>query len=99
MADFLGHEVAQLGDEVWPVGRDGVARVVPVLLNGMDDVALLLPTLEERLVGARREAVGVRKDDGAMEDGRGHGVVAFGRHDGDVMPCGNKRYFQAKRLV
>ena len=99
MADFLGHEVAQLGDEVWPVGRDGVARVVPVLLDGVDGVALLLPTLEERLVGARREAVGVRKNDGAMESGRGHGVVAFGRHDGDVMPCGGKRYFQAKRLV
>ena len=99
VADLLDHEVAQLGDKVWPVGRDRVAWVVPVLLDGVDGVALVLPALEDRLVGARRETVGVRKNDGAMESGRGHGVVAFGRHDGDVMPCGGKRYFQAKRLV
>ena len=99
MADFLGQEITQLGNEVWPVGRDRVARVVPVLLDGVDGVALVLPTLEERLIGARRETVGVRKDDGAMKIGRGHGVVAFGHHGGDVMLCGGKRYFQAKRLV
>lgn len=99
LTDFLAQEIMQLGDEVGPVEGDRVARVVSELLDGVDGVALVPPTLEECLIGARREAVGVREDDGAMEGGLSHEVVAFGRHGRDVIPVGGKRYFQARRLV
>lgn len=99
LADFLAQEIMQLGDKVGPVGGDRVARVVSELLDGVDDVALSPPTLEEHLIGTRREAVGVREDDGAREGELGHEIVAFGRHARDVIPVGGKRYFQARRLV
>lgn len=99
MADCLAHKVVQLGDQMRPVVRDRVARVVPVLLNGTHGVACGLPSFKKGTVGACREAVGMREDDGAMGGGLGHGVVAFGRHEGEVTPCRDKRYFQARRLV
>jgi len=99
VADFLGHEVMQLLDEVGPVWRDGVAWVVSVLLDGSDCVALRAPALEQRLVCGCGEAVGVGEDDGAVHVVGGHGVVAFGRHwDGDSL-IGCLPYFQSRCLV
>ena len=59
VAHFPCDEIAQLSDQVRPISRDGISWIVPVLLDGVDCVALCLPVFKEHLVGVRRKTVGV----------------------------------------
>ena len=46
VANLAGDEVLQLRHEMGPVLGDRIARVVTILLDGMNGVALCLPALE-----------------------------------------------------
>jgi hypothetical protein len=61
--NFTGGEVGELLNEVGPVAGDGIARVVAEFFNRLDLKAAGFQALEDRAVGAGREAVAVGKDD------------------------------------
>ena len=71
-ASLVLDERKQLAAQVRPVARDRVASIVAELLDREHAVAGFAPGFEQLPVGAGREAVGVREDDGR----RGHATGA-----------------------
>ena len=60
---LLGGTFGQVGHQVGPVVAHGVACIVAQALNGADGEAARAQLCKQDLVGARRKAVGVGKDD------------------------------------
>ncbi|MCY1542572.1 hypothetical protein D9M68_783270 [compost metagenome] len=70
-------EVGQLLHQVRPVVGDGVLRVVPEFLDGVDLEAAAAQAVEDDAVGARGKAVAVREHDGRHRHGRDRLQISF----------------------